>query len=91
MKHLPLMHIRTKIISFVLTFMILFVAGGCAMIKKSKVEKAEISEAKEIAKANTELRARQKAHYKRQSPDTKKMMKRSKRHAKKLNRVKKTL
>ncbi|HLN52245.1 MAG TPA: hypothetical protein VK212_00965 [Lentimicrobium sp.] len=61
------------------------------MLKKSKVEKAEISDERAMAEANAELRAARKAHYKRQAPDTKKMMKRSKRHVKKLNRVKNTL
>lgn len=71
--------------------LLLLTLGGCSILKKSKVEKSEISEERAISEANAELRAGQKAHYKRQAPDTKKMMKRSKKHARKLNRAKRTL
>ncbi len=68
-----------------------FIGYSCSVLKKSKAEQAQISEEKDIAKANSEMRALQKAHYKRQAPDTKKMMKRSKKHSRKLNKAKITL
>lgn len=65
--------------------------SGCGIVKRSKAEKAEVNEDNEIAIAAKELKARQKAHYKMQPRDTKKMMKRSKKKVKKLNRPKITL
>jgi hypothetical protein len=60
--------------------------GSCSIFRKSAVDKAEVSEKQEINAFDAEIRKRQKAHYKMQTREAKKMMKRSMKKSKKLNR-----
>jgi len=60
--------------------------GSCSIFKKSEVDKAEATEKQEINAFDAEIRKRQKAHYKMQNREAKKMMKRSMRKSKRLNR-----
>lgn len=65
--------------------------GSCSLIKKSEVEKAEIALQRETNEINAELNKRQKTHYKIQARETKKMMKRSYKRSKKLNKPRRLL
>ncbi len=65
--------------------------GSCSLIKKSEVEKAEIALQRETNEINAELNKRQKTHYKIQARETKKMMKRSYKRSKKLNKSRRLL
>lgn len=64
---------------------------SCSLLKKSEVEKAEIAAQRETVELNAELNKRQKTHYKIQARETKKMMKRSYKRSKKLNKPRRLL
>ena len=65
--------------------------GSCSLLKKSEVEKAEITLQRETNEINAELNKKQKTHYKMQARETKKMMKRSYKRSKKLNKPRRLL
>ncbi|MBK6344471.1 MAG: hypothetical protein IPN08_11380 [Bacteroidales bacterium] len=73
-----------------LIFFILFAIylGGCNLLKPSSRDKAMAEERKKEKESAREIQAMEKAHYKAQPADTRKMMKKSYREAKKLNRSK---
>lgn len=74
-----------------LIFIILFTfsVSSCSLIIPSSHDKAMATERRDNKAAAKEMKALEKAHFKNQPPDTRKMMKKSKRKAKKRNNLKK--
>lgn len=71
---------------FLILFTLLF--SGCGIFKKSSAEKA-MAEEQKIGQANAkEMQDAEKAHYKRQPAETRKMMKKSRKSSGKLNNPK---
>lgn len=67
-----------------------FVLSSCSLLKKATDEEKAEKQVQEEDKAfMAEIKKKEKAHYKMQPKETKKMMKRSKRASKKLNRPRK--
>jgi hypothetical protein len=63
--------------------------SGCGLLKPSSRDKAMAKERSEQKAAVRETEALEKGHYKAQTRETQKMMKKSRKDSKKLNRVKK--
>jgi hypothetical protein len=82
------MHRRTKI-GLLLIIPTTMILSGCSMLKPSSREKAMDNERNEQKAAASEMKAMEKAHYKAQTRETRKMMKQSRKSSKKLNKVKK--
>jgi hypothetical protein len=59
---------------------------SCASLRKSEAEKVNSELQKADVQARAEVKKMEKAHYKKQPRETRKMMKRSKRMSKKLNK-----
>lgn len=66
----------------------IIILSSCSLLKKQpKAEKAEVSQEQLDKEAASDLKKREKAHYNMQTPEAKKMMKRTKKASKKLNRI----
>ena len=76
---------KIRLISFM---MLLFLSGACNLIRPSSRDKAMAAERQKEKAVAKEFEAREKAHYKSQPGNTRKMMKQSRRQAEKLNRAK---
>lgn len=63
--------------------------SGCGLLKPSTKDKAMADERRNEKAAFNEMKAKEKAHYKAQPAETRKMMKKSLKESKKLNRSKK--
>lgn len=74
---------------FVCAGLLLLGSASCSMLHKSKAEKVETELEQSDSQAMSELKKAQKAHYKMQPRETRKMMKRSMRMSKRLNRGRK--
>lgn len=60
--------------------------SSCSLFKKSTAEKAEVEQEDLGKAADAELRKREKEHYQMQTREAKKMMKKTKRTSKRINR-----
>ncbi len=76
-----------KIILFFIIISVIALSG-CSLLKPSSRDKAMANEQSEQKAASREMQAMEKAHYKAQPPETRKMMKQSRKSSKKLNKVK---
>ncbi|KAF0196943.1 MAG: hypothetical protein FD166_2221 [Bacteroidetes bacterium] len=76
---------KIRLILFILFTIYL---GGCNLLKPSSRDKAMADERRKEKESAKEIQAMEKAHYKAQPADTRKMMKKSYRKASKLNRPK---
>lgn len=63
-----------------------FLITSCSLLKKSKAEKAEVEQEDLGQAADAELRKREKEHWQMQTREAKKMMKKTKRTSKRINR-----
>ncbi len=78
LKRLPLALLMVIMLSF----------SSCSVFTKSSRQKMEKKEAVDNRKAASEMKKIEKTHFKRQSSETKKMMRRSKRQSKKMLKIK---
>ena len=69
----------------------LFISGSCSLLKKTEEEKATIEQKEAEQSFQKDIEKREVAHYKMQTKETKKMMKRIKRASKKLNEPRRLL
>ncbi|PKP03081.1 MAG: hypothetical protein CVU14_02415 [Bacteroidetes bacterium HGW-Bacteroidetes-9] len=76
-------------INLIFIILFTFLVSSCSLIKPSSRDKAMASERRDNKAAAKEMKALEKAHFKNQPPDTRKMMKKSKRRAKERNKIKK--
>lgn len=81
---------RRKTIIFLLAISSIF-SGSCSLLKKTEEEQAQVKLEESEKSFQIELKKREAAHYKMQTKETKKMMKRSKRASKKINRPRRVL
>lgn len=91
MNHMKLIIHRITILRVLTVVVCCFFMGSCSLLKKTEIEKAEITMQRETNELNAELNKKQKTHYKIQAKETKKMMKRSYKRSKKLNRHRRLL
>lgn len=78
-----------KKLPFAFLILLMLSFSSCSVFQKSSRQKMEKKEAADNRSAEAEMKKIEKAHFKKQSPETKKMMKRSKKHSKKLLKRKK--
>lgn len=81
------MNRRTKI-RLIPGLLLMASLSGCVFVKHSSRDKALEEQHRQDVQAEHELKDLEKAHFRNQSPDTRKMMKKSKKDSKKLNRKK---
>ncbi len=80
--------LRSKTKNLLLIVLTTIFLSGCSLLKPSSREKAMDNERNEQKAAASEMKAMEKAHYKAQTRETRKMMKQSRKSSKKLNKVK---
>lgn len=68
-----------------------FIPGSCSLLKKTEEEQAKIEQKESEQSFQKDLQKREVAHYKMQTKETKKMLKRMKRASKKLNEPRRLL
>jgi hypothetical protein len=75
-------------IKLIFIFFLTFLLGSCSLLKPGSRERAMANERRNEKESAREIQAMEKAHFKAQTAETRKMMKRSHRKAEKLNRAK---
>lgn len=77
-----------KKLPLALVLLMMLSCSSCNVFHQSSQRKVEKKEAADKRKAATEMKKLERAHFNRQSRETKKMMRQSKRASKKLRKVK---